>query len=176
MYGSWCYNDYTLRQGTGIAAPMYDPDLCGQRSDSEDGWNDLIKKNFNVIETNNLEAFVAYRNNAVVLEENLEKLLYKAEKITAEDYSLVSRENLAKAIETATILLSDDFASCDELQSAYSELNLAVNKLTLKQGEDTQKGALNITAGKVAAAVLVGLAILSAQIYTYKMQKDKRRK
>ena len=176
MYGSLAYSLFDIQQGAGVIAPMYDPDLCGQRSDSEDGWNDLIKKNFNVIETNNLEAFVAYRNNADALEESLGKLLYKAEKITAEDYSLVSRENLAKAIETATILLSDDFASCDELQSAYSELNLAVNKLTLKQGEDTQKGALNITAGKVAATVLVGSAILSAQIYTYKMQKDKRRK
>jgi hypothetical protein len=175
MYGSLCYRLYR----DNVIAPMYDPDLCGQRSDSEDGWNDLIKKNFSIIETNNTDAFVAYKNNAETLRENLSVLLNKTQEINMQEYSLVSRENLSEAIETAELVL-DGASSCDELQSAYSALLLSVNNLTLKHGEDTQKGALNITAGKVIAAVLVGTAILAAQIYMYKMQKnnksDKRRK
>ncbi len=175
MYGSWCYGDYDSRQGTGVIAPMYDPDLCGQRSDSEDGWNDLVKKNFSIIETNNLESFVIYKENANKLEESLSALLKKAQGIDLEGKSLVSRQNLEKGIEKAKVLLNDGAVSCDELQSAMSELQRAINKLTSSEGEDTQKGALNITPGKIIAAVLVGSLILAAQIYVQKMQKEKKR-
>ncbi len=175
MYDAVCYSLYDSRVGTWTIAPMYNPDLCGQRSDSEDGWNDLIKRNFSVIETNNLEAFVDYKNNELRLREELGALFEKAEKINTDAYSLVSKENLADSIEDARELVIGGVASCDELQSAQSKLMLAVNNLTLKQGEDTQKGALNITASKVIATVLVGLAIFAAQIYTYKMQKPKRK-
>ena len=175
MYDAVCYGLYDSRVGTWTIAPMYDPDLCGQRSDSEDGWNDLIKRNFSIIETNNLEAFVDYKNKELELRKELTALLGKAEKINSDAYSLVSRENLADSIEDAKTLVMGGAASCDELQSAQSKLILAMNNLTLKQGEDTQKGALNITAGKVMATVLVGLAIFMAQIYTYKMQKSKKK-
>lgn len=173
MYDKICNSLYKDKR---VIAPMYDPDLCGQRSDSEDGWNDLIKRNFTVIETNNLEAFIDYKNNEIELRKNLVALLEKAKEIIPDAYSLVSRENLADSIENAELILADGVASCDELQSAQSVLMLAVNNLTLKQGEDTQKGALNITVGKVTATILVGLAILAAQIYTYKMQKGKKNK
>ena len=175
MYGAYCYSHYASREGTRAVAPMYNPDLCGQRSDSEDGWNDLIKKNFSIIETNNLDSFIAYRNNSRVLKEQLSLLLEKAESINAEGYSRVSRENLRDGIERAKGLVSGGVAACDELQSAHSALQLAINNLTLSEGEDTQKGALNITPGKVIAAVLVGSLILAAQIYVYKMHKEKKR-
>ncbi len=172
MYDAICNSLYADKR---VIAPMYDPNLCGQRSDSEDGWNDLIKRNFSIIETNNLEAFIDYKNNEIKLRENLASLLQKAEAISHDAYSLVSRENLAEGIENAKILVTGGVASCDELQNAQSSLMLAMNNLTLKQGEDTQKGALNITAGKVIAAVVVGIAILAAQVYTYKMQKKKKK-
>ena len=119
---------------------------------------------------------INYKNNEIELRKNLVALLEKAKEIIPDAYSLVSRENLADSIENAELILADGVASCDELQSAQSVLMLAVNNLTLKQGEDTQKGALNITVGKVTATILVGLAILAAQIYTYKMQKGKKNK
>lgn len=175
MYGSLCYSYYASRQGTRAIAPMYNPDLCGQRSDSEDGWNDLINKNFSIIETNNLDAFISYRDNALKLKENLSALLKKAQAIDPELYSLVSRENLKDSIETAKRLVVGGMASCDELQSAHSALLLSINSLTLSEGEDNQKGALNVTPGKIVAAVLVGTAILAAQIYVHKMQKEKKR-
>ena len=174
MYGSWCYGDYDSRQGTGVIAPMYDPDLCGRRNDSEDGWNDLIKKNFSIIETNNLDAFVVYKENAKVLEEKLSALLSKAEKINSDGYSLVSRENLSDSLEAAREIINDGAASCDELQSAASVLQRAMNNLTLSVGEDTQKGALDITAGKVMAAVTVGALIFAAQIFVEKMRIKKK--
>lgn len=174
MYGSLCYSLYDSRVGTRAVAPMYDPDMCGQRSDSEDGWNDLIKKNFSIIETNNIESLVAYKEHSRQLKESLGAVLQRAENINPESYSLVSRENLADAIENAQALINGGIASNDELQSAASTLQRAINNLTLSHGEDTQKGALNVTADKVIAAVVMGIVILSAQIYTYKMQKRKK--
>lgn len=174
MYDSWCYSLYGSREGTRAIAPMYDPDLCGQRSDSEDGWNDLIKKNFSIIETNNIESLVAYKVHSRQLKDNLSALLQKAQQINPEIYSLVSRENLADAIESAEMLINGRLASNDELQSVASTLQRAMNNMTLSDGTDTQKGALNVTPGKVIAAIVVGIAILAAQIYTYKMQKRKK--
>ena len=174
MYDSWCYSLYDTDEGTRAAAPMYEPDLCGQRSDSEDGWNDLIKKNFSIIETNNIDSFISYKELNSQLRDNLIALLGKASAIDTEAYSLVSKENLADSIETGEDLINGGLASNDELQSAASSLQRAINNITLSDGTDTQKGALNITAGKVIAAILVGMAILIAQIYTYKMQKHKK--
>lgn len=175
MYGSWCYSLYSSRVGTRAVAPMYDPDLCGQRSDSEDGWNDLIKKNFSIIETNNIEALVAYKMQSAELKNNLALILEKAKAIDTDSYSLVSRENLADGIEMAEQLINGGLVSNDELQSAASSLQKAINNMSLSDGTDTQKGALSITVGKIIAAVLVGSAILAAQIYTYKMQKRKKK-
>lgn len=174
MYDSWCYSLYDTDEGTRAVAPMYEPDLCGQRSDSEDGWNDLIKKNFSIIETNNIDSFMSYKELNIKLKENLITLLQKAKAIDIEAYSLVSKENLADSIETGESLIKDGLVSNDELQSAASLLQRAINNMTLSDGTDTQKGALNITAGKVVATVIVGIAIFAAQIYTYKMQKKKK--
>ena len=77
------------------------------------------------------------------------------------------------AAEIAENKLRCEAVSNDELQDSAARLRLAIQNLALKTDEDTQKGALNITAGKVVATVLVGLAILAAQIYTYKMKKQK---
>lgn len=176
MYGSLCYDDYVKENSAAVIAPMYDPDLCGQRSDSEDGWNDLIKKNFSIIETNNLDAFIVYRDNIKALKANLNTLLAKAQSIDTANISAVSKDNLALATENGKALLNESTASCDELQKAHSSLVLSINTITNKQGEDTKKGALNITIGKIIAVTLVGLSLLAAEIFINKMQKEKKRR
>lgn len=175
MYSSACYEEYALDSTPRAAAPMYDPDLCGQRSDSEDGWNDLIKKNFSVIETNNLDAFIEYRDNIKKLKSTLLGLVERAQKINITELSSVSADNLTLGMENAKALINESTASCDELQKAHSELLLAINTATSGQDEDTKKGALNITLGKIIAAVAVGLALLAAEMFINKMQKEKKR-
>ena len=123
----------------------------------------------------NFYPFIDYKNNEIELRKNLVALLEKAKEITPDAYSLVSRENLTDAIENAETLINDGLASNDELENAASMLQRSINNLTFSHGEDTQKGALNVTAGKVIAAVIMGIIILSAQIYTYKMQKRKKK-
>ncbi len=174
MFGSLVSKTIKSKNMPKAMALTYDPALCGQRSDSEDGWNDLIKKGFSVIETNNLDAFMGYinSNNSIGLE--LKEAYDKAVLIDTEKYNAVSKENLLDAIAVAEELLSSDFASNDELQKCVADIRLATENLALETGKDAQKGALNVTSGKVIAAVLVGIAIFTAQIYTYKMQKKKK--
>ena len=87
----------------------------------------------------------------------------------------MSADNLRKAVKKANEIVLKGVASVGELESVNSRLLTSLNRLNLSDGYESQKGALNITAGKVIAAVLVGFAILAGQIYVHKMQKDKRR-
>lgn len=174
MYGSWTYNNFSADGKARAIAPTYNPDLCGQRSDNENGWNELIKKGFTVIETNNIEALNAYIEKNTEVRAALDELLAKAETIDGEKYSLVSKDNLANGIEEAERVLSGRMKSLGEAESAYSKLLFYMNEMKISDGEETTKGALNITAGKVVATLLVGAAILAAQIFVQKMHKKKR--
>ncbi len=176
MYGSFVADRFSAEGKARALVPAYDRELCGQREDNASGWNELIEKGFSAIETNNIKSLVEYVNRADALNLSLRKLTEKAEKTDLSVYSDVSADNLQKALRTAKAELERGVSSVGELESAKSQLLLAMNRLNLSDGKESQKGALNVTAGKVIAAVLVGAAILAGQIYVHKMQKEKRRK
>lgn len=176
MYGSFVAKRYSADGNARALAPTYDKELCGQREDNASGWNELIEKGFSAIETNNIASLVEYTERAEELNESLRILTEKAENTELSVYSDVSADNLSKALRKAEEELRRGVSSVGELESANSQLLLALNRLNLSDGKESQKGALNITAGKVIAAVLVGFAILAGQIYVHKMQKEKRRK
>lgn len=175
MYGSFVTDRFSASDKARALAPTYDYDLCGQREDNASGWNELIEKGFSVIETNNIKSLVGYVNRADELNLSLKNLAEKAEKVDLKLFSDVSANNLTKAIQKAKNELQRGISSVGELESANSNLLLAMNRLNLSDGKESQKGALNITAGKIIAAVLVGILILAGQIYVHKMQKEKRR-
>lgn len=176
MYGSFVAKRYSADGNARALAPTYDKELCGQREDNASGWNELIEKGFSAIETNNIASLVEYTERAETLNENLRILTEKAKNTDFSIYSDVSADNLSKALKKAEEELERGVSSVGELESANSQLLLALNRLNLSDGKESQRGALNITAGKVIAAVLVGFAILAGQIYVHKMQKEKRRK
>lgn len=175
MYGSFVADRFSAEGKARALVPTYDKDLCGQREDNASGWNELIEKGYSVIETNNIESLVNYIERADELNISLKKLTEKAEKTDVSVYSDVSADNLQKALQRAKTELQKGISSVGELESTNSQLLLAMNRLNLSDGHESQKGALNITAGKVIAAVLVGMLILAGQIYVHKMQKEKRR-
>ncbi len=155
-------------------ATMYDLDLSGQRTDSTEGWNEVIEAGYSVIETNNLVSLVSYTDRHEKSGKALGVLAEKASHISNDGYSQVQRENLSDALNYAVDTL-DNVSSLDEFENAHSSLLLAMNELSISQEDDTQKGQLNITAGKIIAALAVGSVILAAQIFVYKMQKEKKR-
>ena len=176
MYGSWVGDRFSAEGKARALAPAYDKELCGQREDNASGWNELIENGFSVIETNNIASLAEYAERADELNESLRKLTEKAENTDFSAYSDVSANNLQKALKRANEELQSNVSSVGELESANSQLLLAMNRLNLSDSTESQKGALNITAGKIVAAVLVGAAILAGQIYVHKMQQEKRRK
>ena len=175
-YGEFFTNRFLNGENVRAVASAYSPDLCGQRGDSSDGWNELIKKGYSVIETNNIEAFLSYRSETEALERKITELMNECAEIENEKYSQVSLSNFTKARVGCDNLLSDAVFSLDEAQKAYSDLLYALKEMKISSGEVDTKGALNITAGKVVAAVLVGAALLAGQIYVYRMRKDKKEK
>ncbi len=176
MYGVFVSKRYSENGNPRALAPFYDKNLCGQREDNASGWNELLSRNYSIIETNNIKTLVRYIEDCEELKIELSALILKAKHENSNQYSSVSTENLNKAIKKAEEILKAEVSSLGELQGANSALISALNRLTPKNGEETQKGALNITVGKIIAAILVGLVILGAQIYVYKMQKEKRRR
>lgn len=176
MYGTWVGDRFSAEGKARALAPAYDTELCGQRQDNASGWNELIENGFSVIETNNIASLAEYTKRAEELNVSLKKLAEKAEKTDLSVYSDVSADNLSKALKEANETLQRGVSSVGELENANSQLLLAMNRLNLSDGVESQKGALNITAGKIIATVLVGAAILAGQIYVHKMQQEKRRK
>ncbi len=175
VYGDFFCKRFAGENAPRAVAPMYDPDLSGRRPDSQEGWNEVIEAGYSVIETNNLVSLVSYIDRHEKAGKALAVLAEKASFIVTDNYSQVQRENLNDALENAVDAL-DKVSSLDEYEGAYSSLLLAMNELSISQQDDTQKGQLNITAGKIIAAVSVGALILGAQIFVYKMQKERKRK
>ena len=153
-------------------APMYNRDLCGQRTDSDTGWNEMINRGFSVIETNCIEELENYISRTEKVRSDLEVLCEKADKVDKNLYSTGSEKNFSKALDEAKNVLSKERnPSLEALQSVYSLLSETMKNLTFGTHEDDQRGNLNITAGKTAAAVIFGLIILSGEIYVYRKQK-----
>lgn len=156
-------------------APMYNADLCGQRTDSDTGWNEMINRGFSVIETNCIEELENYISRTEEVKTKLGALLKKAENVNILLYSTGSEKNFSKAFAGAKEIYADNNASLESLQQGYSLLSETMKNLTFGTHEDDQKGSLNITAGKVIAAVVFGSLILAGEIYVYKKQKRKNK-
>ena len=176
-YGEFFTNRYLTAENPRAVAATWSADLCGQRGDSSDGGNELIKKGYSVIETNNIDAFVAYREETERLEKSIKQLIDKVSYVDLSGYSDVSISNLEKAKSNADALVSGTTVfSLDEAQKAYSALIFALKEMKISTGEVDTRGALNVTAGKIVATVVVGTALLAGQIYVYKMRRKPKEK
>lgn len=175
VYGNFFCKRFADEGAPKAIATMYDPDLSGQRTDSQEGWNEVIEAGYSVMETNNLVSLVSYADRHEKSWKALSALAESAENADLWSASSTVMKNRQGAILLAETTLSG-ISSLDQIEYAYSNLLLAMNENNINAEEDTQKGHLNITAGKIIAAIAVGAVILAAQIFVYKMQKEKKRK
>ena len=150
---------------------MYSKDLCGQREDNVSGWDEMIKRGFSVIETNDIGGLCAYTQNAEAESEKLRSLYEKAEKVNTVLYTQTSAKNLNTALENAKTCLETRNTSLGEIQSAYSFLAESLNNMKISMQFDSMKGSLNITAGKIAAVIIFGALLLAGEFYLIKMRK-----
>ena len=167
---------FSGKNGTGALVPMYAPDRCGQRDDNSVGWDEMIERGFCAVETNAIESLVDYIVSREKARENLLSLLERAESTDTALFSSVSVRNFRTALNGAQKVIKNTRSSLGETEKAFSLLNESMNNLTFHASGDIQKGSLNVTAGKVIAAVFVGAALLAGEIYVYKMHIPGRKK
>ena len=149
-------------------APMYEKDLCGQRSDDVAGWDDLISRGFGAIETSNIRSLAAYIAQCDAAYAQLQTLVRQFE---AGEIKHTLGTPLEKAVGTALDVLSDKRASLSCLQSACGDLQNELRQLGPAGENNTQKGSFNLTGGKIAVIVIFGALLLGFDVFVYKKKK-----
>lgn len=172
-YGTIVGDNFSSDGKARAVAAAYDPDLCGQRTDDTNGWNELVKNGFTVIETNNIAGLSAFIRSSVSQRNSLSKLVDSVKKTDFSAYSEVSRKNIDDALAYANEVLDGRAKSLAEYEKAYSSLAQSLNGKMIAEGKQETKGALNITAGKVIVVILIGAAFIAVQIFIEKLKKEK---
>lgn len=176
MYNSYTASRYSAEDdGTAnprALAPTYDGNLCGKRGDNVVGWDELFDRGFSVIETRNIKGLISYIREADELRSGLESDIEGAQSADVSKLSSVGAKNLEKALTAARAAAIDKNSPLSALQSADSALRAAL--YSSDPGNEkaaSEKGSLNITAGKVAAVVFFGALIFAAQVFVFRKRK-----
>lgn len=170
MLSAFGKNNYSTR----AMISTYDPDMCGRRNDCESTWDDVIDRGYSVIETNNISALVNYINDIANLRDELKNMTSELDKLVESNCSAKTYSELSDAKSDATAALMK-LSSYKSLSDVKSEIKLALNNFSVTNEDHEKKGVLKITAGKIIAVVLVSAGIVAGQVYTFKMQKRKKK-
>lgn len=171
IYGHFTAKRYASNGKAAALAPMYDPNLCGLRKDNVAGWDEMISIGFSGIETNDIDGLCEYIKECGEARSRLSSKLKEAQSAELSEFSSVSAKNLEAAVAAASKCLENGNSSLGEAQQAYSSLVLAEENLAASSQSDTQKGNLNVTAGKIIAAVCIGLLLVFGEAYVLKKRK-----
>lgn len=169
MLSSYSANDYSAR----AMIATYDPDLCGQRTDTPATWNDLIDRGYSVIETHNIRDLVEYLNDLTKTQDELKEIMATIEAVDITACSVVTASDLQEAKDAIYKELTT-LSSFEALSKAKHQAMMAFDNFSLESGHYEKRGVLKVTAGKIAAVVLVSGGIIAAQVYFYKMRSKKK--
>lgn len=171
MLSSYSVNNYSTR----AMIATYDPDLCGQRTDTSSTWNDLIDRGYSIIETNHIRDLTEYLEE---IEKTKTELQTYMDTIDAMDLSLCSQKSASDLQEARATAYKEltTLSSLETLSKAKHNITLAFETLSLDDGNYEKRGVLKITTGKIIAVTLVGAGILWAQIFFYKKSGKKMKK
>lgn len=152
-----------------------DPYVCGQRSDSTDGWNDFVDRGYSVIETRDISALNEYIEKTETLRAQLTSLVNTANTLNLSAFSEKSIKDIDKVKKEAVSSLQT-LSSLGKLEKVKSELVYALQNKNAETGESSSKGILNITVGKIAAVIIIGAALIAFQVYIFKKRDIKNKK
>lgn len=153
----------------------YDPDMCGQRTDTESTWDDLIARGYSVIETNDIASLTAYISRIATAREELKAMTSQLDKLNQNNCSAKTLKEISDAKADATEVLKK-LSSYETLVCTKGKIKSALNNFSVTNDDHVKKGVLKISVGKIIAVVFVTAGIVAGQIYTYKMQKRKKSK
>lgn len=170
MLSSYSANEYSAR----AMIATYDPDLCGQRTDTPATWNDLIDRGYSIIETNNIKDLVEYLEDLVSTQEELKGLIDIIDSVDITACSAKTASDLQEAKEAIRKELTT-LSSFESLSKVKHQAMLAFEAFSLEDGHYEKRGVLKVSAGKIIAVILVGAGIIGTQVSFYKM-RDKKKK
>ena len=142
---------------------MTNPALCALRDDDLLGWDDMISRDFSVIETGDIRALCTYLQEREKTASALNAMLEAAR-------SAPESRALTAAMETGEAALSAN-ASLSARQRALSALQNARALPAAPQEGIPKKGTLQITTGKVLTVLFFAVLVLAVQVYMHKKQQ-----
>ncbi len=168
---SYSANDYSAR----AMIATYDPDLCGQRTDTPSTWNDLIDRGYSIIETDNIRALVEYLKNVTLTQEELREYISS---IDAVDMTACSSKTASELQEAKNAIQKEltSLSSYESLSKVRHQVILAFENFSIENDNYEKRGVLKVTPGKIIAVVLVSSGIIGVQIYFYKKSNNKKKK
>lgn len=156
------------------AMKTYDMNESGTRPDCESTWSDIIDRGYSVIETDRIADLVSYLDKLNTERQELSALVSQAKSVESAFLTVQSRKDIETALKDAEHSLTT-ISSADTLSLQKSRLNLALNNKVFTDSSDkSSQGVFKVTAGKIAAIVIVLFVFIVVQIYFYYKQADKK--
>ncbi len=168
MLSSFSANNYSAR----AMIATYDPDLCGQRTDTPSVWDDLIDRGYSIIETNNIRDLAEYLSNLTRTQDELKNILSAIDSTDMSACSIKTASDLQEAKEAIQTELTT-LSSFESLSKVKHQAMMAFENFSLESEHYVKRGVLKVTPGKIAAVILVSAGIIAAQVYFYKMRNKK---
>lgn len=144
--------------------------LCGEREDNENGWNDLLKRGYSIIETDYPGKFVEYIKQYEKEKEMLQRLVEKISALDMTKYGYKTSTALEKELENSKVLLTSHTSKL-ELNEQYSRLNSAYLSLDAADGSTNGK---TVTTGRIIAAILIVALFVFSQVIVLRHSKKEK--
>lgn len=162
------FKNYMMSRFTGNRRAMISMvnGLCGNRPDSESGWNDLIARGYSVIETDYPTELMAYikRTEAAVTELKNSVDLYGNTNLAF--YTTESERDFNTALEEANSLLAKP-SSYSELTDAKTSFTSAYNALTVGEKKSVTL-EFKFSFGRIVAVTTFAAAVVVGSLFLHK--------
>ncbi len=166
------YSDFFTNRFDNVQAlaPVYDPDLCGMRSDSVTGWEDLISRGFTAIETEKAREFSQYISLVEETSSRLENFYNQIKDADLSAYSSSGVKKFNKHLKNAEeIIVSEKAYSATQISNCFDNLKTASRELIKADGDNTNDAS--VSPMKIFWIILAIALFVSSQVYLHKKTK-----
>ena len=166
---SYVYNNYFSKGRKFIST--VDKDLCGNRQDTVQYWDELCSLGFNMIETDNPETFIKYREFAKESYAQLKADYEAAKKAETIKSSKAALKNYNEVMHEVNQLLGKGIYSLNALDMASEDLEDAVNGMIPTYDNFNSEGRVDLSIGKISLAISAVIIFAIVQIHILKKRK-----
>ena len=172
QYGVIFYNSVTERFAKESVNAVFSAvgDYSGKRADNITGWDDVISRGYNIIETDYPELLEEYISDISNQKMMLKELIKNCSEYTNGSYSKDTDAQFKKAYSNAESVYGG-VSSLSEAEDAYIRLSSSFNALERSSGIYAAN-RLNLSPGRIITIVLCLAAVVAAQIFFYKRRQS----